>query len=144
MDIIQLNLCNSISRKHVQDLISPFKGGRSRLQGVPELSEHCILTSYWKGNAILTFVFVHQHSQLTKRCSDALGSAIIFYKNHQNIDIKVSIRLKDMSRFRVKSRCLLFESELSQLDAVWVEVESLIFLKKKLKDLTFICSIMGK
>ena len=32
VDITQLSPCNSISRKHVQDLISLFKRGRSRLR----------------------------------------------------------------------------------------------------------------
>ena len=32
VDITQLSPCNSISRKHVQDLISLFERGRSRLR----------------------------------------------------------------------------------------------------------------
>ena len=41
VDITQLSPCNSISRKHVQDLISLFKRGRSRLRSHKKKPEGC-------------------------------------------------------------------------------------------------------
>ena len=49
-----------------------------------------------------------------------------------------------MSRVRVESRWLSFESELSQLDTAWVKVESLIFSKRKHQDLAIICNFTEK
>ena len=57
-----------------------------------------------------------------------------------------AVKIKDMSRVRVESRCSSFESELSQLDAAWVKVESMIFRGEnvKISQLSVICNFTGK
>ena len=57
------------------------------------------------------------------------------------VRVESAVKIKDMSRVRVESRWSSFESELSQLDTAWVNVESLIFLKRKRRDLAFICNL---
>ena len=59
------------------------------------------------------------------------------------VRVESAVKIKDMSRVRVESRWSSFESELSQLDTAWVnvEVESLIFLKRKRRNLAFICNL---
>ena len=47
------------------------------------------------------------------------------------VKVESAVKIRDMSRARVESGWSLFESELSQLDTTWVEVESLILLKRK-------------
>ena len=51
MDIIQLCPCNSISRKHVQDLISPFKRGHSRLRSHKKKQRQARIQDFCQGRA---------------------------------------------------------------------------------------------
>ena len=47
------------------------------------------------------------------------------------VRVESALKIRDMSRVRVESCRSSFESEMIQLNTAWVNVESLIFLKRK-------------
>ena len=60
------------------------------------------------------------------------------------VRVESAVKIKDMSRVRVESRWPSFESELSQLDTAWVQVEAMIFRGENVKILQFICNFTEK